>query len=190
MVSWSAIGRSFGTNLFKNNIKTPYVLQNVNFSVGKKLASDHGHRTMALQPSRWQWHKFKDMFHYYLMVGFIPVGAIIFYTNVFIGPAQLTPTPEDYHPKHWEYHRHPITRFIARYIHNSPQQEYEKFLHFIDEEAQRKKIRALEKEVEQKMAERNDYQAYYYRPMVNKYLRIERKVGDDIMDRIGDDYKD
>lgn len=71
---------------------------------------------------RWQWHKFKDMFHYYLMVGLIPVGAIIFYTNVFIGPAQLTPIPEGYEPKHWEYHRHPITRFIARYIHSSPQQ--------------------------------------------------------------------
>lgn len=56
------------------------------------------------------------------MVGLIPVGAIIFYTNVFIGPAQLTPIPDGYEPKHWEYHRHPITRFIARYIHNNPQQ--------------------------------------------------------------------
>lgn len=71
---------------------------------------------------RWQWHKFKDMFHFYTMVGLIPVGLIIFYTNVFIGPAQLTPTPDGYTPKYWEYHRHPITRFIARYIHNNPQQ--------------------------------------------------------------------
>lgn len=71
---------------------------------------------------RWQWHKFKDMLHYYAMVGLIPVSAIIFYTNVFIGPAQLEPIPEGYVPKHWEYHRHPITRFISRYIHNNPQQ--------------------------------------------------------------------
>lgn len=71
---------------------------------------------------RWQWHKFKDMFHYYLMVGLIPVTGIILYTNIFIGPAELTPIPADYNPKHWEYHRHPITRFIARYIHNNPQQ--------------------------------------------------------------------
>lgn len=62
------------------------------------------------------------MVHFYLMIGLIPVGAIIFYTNVFIGPAQLTPIPQGYEPKHWEYHRHPITRFIARYIHNNPQQ--------------------------------------------------------------------
>lgn len=40
------------------------------------------------------------------------------------------------------------------------------------------------------MAERSDYQAYYYRPMVNKYLRIEKKAGDEILERMGDDYKD
>ncbi|CAH0725590.1 unnamed protein product, partial [Brenthis ino] len=190
MVSWSALGRSYSASLFKNIIKAPYLVKNVNFSVGKILNGDHGHKTMAMQPSRWQWHKFKDMFHYYLMVGLIPVGAIIFYTNVFIGPAQLTPIPEGYEPKHWEYHRHPITRFIARYIHNSPQQEYEKFMHYIDEEAQKGKLRGLEKEVQKKMAERQDYQAYYYRPMVNKYLRINKKVGDEAFDRYGDDYKD
>lgn len=71
---------------------------------------------------RMQWHKFKDMFHYYAMVGLIPAGLIIFYANVFIGPAQLEPIPDGYNPKHWEYHRHPITRFIARYIHTNPQQ--------------------------------------------------------------------
>ncbi|CAH2043982.1 unnamed protein product, partial [Iphiclides podalirius] len=145
---------------------------------------------MALQPSRWQWHKFKDMFHYYIMVGLIPVSAIIFYTNVFIGPAQLEPIPEGYIPKHWEYHRHPITRFIARYIHTNPQQEYEKFMHFLDEEHQKMKLRALEKEILKKMAERQDYQAYYYRPMVNKYLRINKKVGDELYNRVGDDYEE
>lgn len=62
------------------------------------------------------------MFHYYAMVGLIPAGLIIFYANVFIGPAQLEPIPDGYNPKHWEYHRHPITRFIARYIHTNPQQ--------------------------------------------------------------------
>ncbi|XP_045451697.1 NADH dehydrogenase [ubiquinone] 1 beta subcomplex subunit 5, mitochondrial [Melitaea cinxia] len=190
MVSWSALGRSFGANLFKNNVKTPFVIQNVKFSVGNSLSAGHGHKTMALQPSRFQWHKFKDMFHYYLMVGLIPVGAIIFYTNVFIGPAQLTPIPEGYEPKHWEYHRHPITRFIARYIHNNPQQEYEKFMHYIDEEAQKVKLRALEKEVHAKMAERQDYQAYYYRPMVNKYHRIDKRTTDEMVERVGDDFKE
>lgn len=53
MVSWSALGRTFGTNLFKNNITAPYLVKNVNFSVGKALNGDHGHRVMAMQPSRY-----------------------------------------------------------------------------------------------------------------------------------------
>ncbi|NP_001124377.1 lethal(3)neo18 [Bombyx mori] len=190
MVSWSALGRSFGINLVKNSLKSPNKIQNVTFTTAKTLKGSHGERTMALQPSRWQWHKFKDMLHFYMMVGLIPAGALIFYCNVFIGPAQLTPIPEGYTPKYWEYHRHPITRFIARYIHNNPQQDYEKFMHFLDEEQQRIKLRALEKEIIKKMAERQDYQAYYYKPMVNKYLRMNKKTGDELYNRIGDDYKD
>ncbi|CAG9112167.1 unnamed protein product [Plutella xylostella] len=188
MVSWSALGRSFGINLLKSNKNSTSLVQNVKFSTSKALGGDHGHKSFVIQPSRWQYHKFKDMFHYYVMVGLIPISAIIFYTNVFIGPAQLTPIPEGYVPKHWEYYRNPITRFIARYIHPSPQQEYEKFMHYIDEEAQRAKLRALEKEILAKMGERQDYQAYYYRPMVNKYMRIEKKTGEEIVERIGDDY--
>lgn len=63
-------------------------------------------------------------------------------------------------------------------------------MHYIDEEVQKAKLRALEKQIIAKMSERSDYQAYYYRPMVNKYLRINKKVGDDIYNRIGDDYED
>ncbi|XP_026321689.1 NADH dehydrogenase [ubiquinone] 1 beta subcomplex subunit 5, mitochondrial [Hyposmocoma kahamanoa] len=189
MVSWSALGRSFGINLLKNHVKTPYTIQNTTFSTSNILKAGHG-KVFAIQPSRWQYHKFKDMLHFYVMVGLIPVTAIIFYTNVFIGPAQLTPIPEGCTPKHWEYHRHPITRFIARYIHNSPQQEYEKFCHFIDEEAQKAKIRALEKEIVRKMAERHDYQAYYYRPLLNKYLRLNKQTGQEMYDRMGDNYEE
>lgn len=69
-------------------------------------------------------------------------------------------------------------------------QEYEKFMHFIDEEQQKVKLRELEKEILAKMKERQDYQAYYYRPMVNKYLRIEKKISEEMRDRVGDDYKD
>jgi hypothetical protein len=37
--------------------------------------------------------------------------------------------------------QHPITRFLARYILSSPQQEYEKFLHQLYEEDEKAKIR-------------------------------------------------
>lgn len=63
------------------------------------------HRVFPLQPSRWQWNKFKDLFHFYVMVAAIPLGLVTLYANVFIGPATLTEIPEDYTPKYWEYYR-------------------------------------------------------------------------------------
>lgn len=69
-------------------------------------------------------------------------------------------------------------------------QEYEKFCHFIDEEAQKAKLRGLEKEIVKKMSERHDYQAYYYRPVLNKYLRINKQTGQEMYDRMGDNYEE
>lgn len=114
------------------------------------------------------------------MLGAIPVAAVIFYANVFIGPATLTEIPEGYHPKHWEYHRHPISRFISRYVYNSPQQEYEKYCHFLYVEQEKMKLRRLEAQVKEKMAERADYQAYYYRPATAKYHRVAKQVAEEL----------
>lgn len=63
------------------------------------------HRVMEVTASRWQWHKTKDWLHFYTFMGIIPAGLLIFYCNVFIGPATLEPIPEGYIPKQWEYYR-------------------------------------------------------------------------------------
>lgn len=67
--------------------------------------SGHGPRTMVIQPTRFQWNKFKDNLHFYTLVAALPIGSLIFLINVFIGPATLQPIPEGYEPKHWEYYR-------------------------------------------------------------------------------------
>ncbi|RZC36288.1 NDUF B5 domain containing protein [Asbolus verrucosus] len=136
------------------------------------------HRTFPMQPSRWQWNKFKDWFHFYVMLGVIPLGLITVCANVFIGPATLSEIPEGYTPKYWEYYRSPITRFIARYFLNDPQQDYEKYLCYLFLEKEKMQLRKLEKEIKKKMAERHDYQAYYYRPVMAKYHRISREASD------------
>lgn len=66
--------------------------------------SGHGHN-MKIEVSRWQWHKFKDLLHFYTMLGVIPATLIVFLTNIYIGPAKLAEIPEGYTPKHWEYHK-------------------------------------------------------------------------------------
>lgn len=47
-------------------------------------------------------------------------------------------------------------------------------------------FRKLEKEIANKMAERNDYQVYYYRPVMGKYLRVSKEVTDDYKRKEGD----
>ncbi|XP_022911990.1 NADH dehydrogenase [ubiquinone] 1 beta subcomplex subunit 5, mitochondrial-like [Onthophagus taurus] len=145
-----------------------------------------GHNTFPYQPSRFQWTKFKDLFHYYVMLGVIPVGLIVTYVNIFIGPATLSEIPEGYTPKHWEYFRHPITRFISKYLVSSPQEDYEKYLHHIFEEDEKSRMRKLEKDVETFISQRNDYQAYYYRPVLAKYHRISKEAADYLESLSGD----
>lgn len=147
-----------------------------------------GHdKHFAIEPSRFQWHKFKDLVHYYILVGAIPCFAVVFYTNVFIGPATLTETPKDYVPKHWEYFKHPITRFMSRYMYASPQEDYEKMLHALKEDMEKMEIRKLEDKIKQHMHETQDYEAYYYRPVTAKYTRQGKKAKEEQeFDRLGE----
>ncbi|XP_054266613.1 NADH dehydrogenase [ubiquinone] 1 beta subcomplex subunit 5, mitochondrial [Macrosteles quadrilineatus] len=145
-----------------------------------------GHKKMTIEPSRWQWHKFKDMLHMYAVVGMVPCLLVAGYCNLFIGPAQLTEIPEGYTPKHWEYHQHPITRFIARYFQTSYQQEYEKYMHFLYEEDEKSKLRLLTQAIKDKMSERHDYQAWYYTPITAKFHRQTRQFSEETKPVIGE----
>ena len=69
----------------------------------RQMSGDHHH--MIVQPSRFQWSKFKALLNFYVMLGVLPVAAIVMYANIFVGPAQLQEIPADYEPKHWEYHK-------------------------------------------------------------------------------------
>ncbi len=71
--------------------------------------------------------------------------------------------------------QHPISRFLSRYIYASPQQEYEKYLHFIAEEKERMMLRRIENEVKDKMGTRKDYQSVYYKPAIGKYHRVSKE---------------
>ncbi|XP_023226479.1 NADH dehydrogenase [ubiquinone] 1 beta subcomplex subunit 5, mitochondrial-like [Centruroides sculpturatus] len=128
-----------------------------------------------ISPSKFQYEKFKDSLHFYFLLGAIPLGILIFCVNVFIGPAELAEIPEGYEPKHWEYFRHPIQRFFARYIYASPQQIYEKNMHALWEESEKVKWRKLERKVKSLMAERDDYRSWYFIPVEGKYHRYTLK---------------
>ncbi|XP_003702932.1 NADH dehydrogenase (ubiquinone) SGDH subunit [Megachile rotundata] len=138
------------------------------------------HRTIPIHASRWQWHKTKDWIHFYFFVGAIPVALIIFYANVFIGPATLEEIPEDYVPQRWEYFRSPITRFLARYVFPNPQQEYEKLLAYLEITDAKRRLRLLHNQFIDNIKDHQDYPAYsYHRAMKFTYIKEYRKMMDE-----------
>ncbi|KAK9505932.1 hypothetical protein O3M35_009888 [Rhynocoris fuscipes] len=173
MAIWSSLAGGI-----LRNIKYKPTLQN--FEIQKRLMS--GHETFALTSTRFQFRKFKNLLHFYFMLGFIPCSLVVFYINVTVGPARLAEIPEGYTPKHWEYFQHPITRWLAQHVYTNPQQEYEKYLHELYERDEKMKLRMLEKRVKDLMAERNDYDAYYHMPMSAKYVRIQKQDADTLAD--------
>jgi len=155
------------------------------------LLGGHGPARMVITPSRYQWQKFKDVFHFYLLLGAIPCFAIIFYANVFIGPAKLAEIPPGYEPKHWEYYKHPISRFIARYITTDYQEDYERNLHYWMEESETIRMRKLEWKVDRLMRERGDYPNYYTAQIIaGKYIRQSKEETDEIYAARGDNHRE
>jgi len=148
-----------------------------------------GHeRTMVIIPSRYQWQKYKDLLHFYTMLGAIPLLGLVFCVNVFIGPATLTEIPCDYHPKHWEHERHPISRFISKHLMRSRQEQYERNLFYITEIEEIKRLTLLEGRIHDVMGERGDYPNWYTSKMLmGKYLRNRVRENDAIEEERGDE---
>ncbi|XP_064459532.1 NADH dehydrogenase [ubiquinone] 1 beta subcomplex subunit 5, mitochondrial-like [Ornithodoros turicata] len=143
-------------------------------------------RRMQIKSSSYAWHLFKDKVHFYLMLGVIPLGTLIFLVNVFIGPPELAEIPEGYEPKPWEYFNHPIKRFFARYVYPYPQQNYEKMMHYLQTEHERVQLRAIEEKVRFLMKERGDYQSWYYIPYESKYTKADLRDAEANADAAGD----
>lgn len=84
------------------------------------------------------------------------------------------------------FFQHPISRFLSRYIYSSPQQDYEKRLHAIYVENEKIQLRFLEEKVENLIRDRRDYQAYYYRPVTAKNLRVSKEAWEYLQEIWGD----
>jgi len=140
-----------------------------------RRAGDHlptHQTTFEVTPSRYVWYLYKNLFHFYFMLGAIPLTALVFFVNVFIGPPTLQEIPEGYTPKHWEYERHPISRFLTRYGFWNVQELYERNLFYIQEEREAMAMRALEWKAKRLMKERGDYPTLFQKRInLAKYIR-------------------
>jgi len=167
-----------------DNLCTPVNLKNISF----RLMSGGHNRTIELKPTNFEWRVFKDQVHFYILLGLIPIGIIISAANLFIGQAELADIPEGYEPKHWEYYRSPFSRFIARYIVDSPEEVYERNMHFLSIEQDKLRMRKLQKKIDLLIGDaehRHDSRRWYYMP-ANERTALQNKADKEDADQYND----
>ncbi|GAA49230.1 NADH dehydrogenase (ubiquinone) 1 beta subcomplex 5, partial [Clonorchis sinensis] len=125
--------------------------------------------------------------HFYAMLGLVPCLVLVFLVNVFVGPAELTDIPEGYEPRHWEYHKHPISRFIAKYMSPHPQKTYESFLGQLDDIREQKELIFEDRWLRSSDRTYGDYRGWYFIPAnpagvirARKELELDQEIGEHV----------
>jgi NADH dehydrogenase (ubiquinone) 1 beta subcomplex subunit 5 len=140
------------------------------------------------RPSRWNYEKFKDYLHFYIMLGAIPLGALIIASNLMVGQAVLKPIPEGYEPEEYEYYKSPITRWMVKNLYRGYQQRYEMTIADVWEKQRQNEMYFLMKEVRRVQSLNQDYKGWYTKENdAAMYLRMSMAGHREVITNSGND---
>lgn len=135
-----------------------------------------GHNTMDIRPSNADWKFAKNWFHFYALLGLIPVGIMTTILSIRDNP-ELSEVPDGYEPRHWEYFKHPLTRFAARYLIVSDEKDEEMIMGCLEYNSEKELLKKLAYRVEKVMSFYNDHRSKFFEPTFADYFRIGREHG-------------
>lgn len=148
-------------------------LLNVSKIVQKTAKRQSGHNVMEIKPSNYEWKYLKNAAHFWFLLGAVPMSVIATIINIRANP-ELTEIPEGYEPRHWEYYKHPVSRFLAKYFYVPMELEHEMFMSFADLTSENQIMQDIKNNVERVMRFHNDHRSRYFRPFFGEYYRIGR----------------
>ncbi|XP_013413445.1 NADH dehydrogenase [ubiquinone] 1 beta subcomplex subunit 5, mitochondrial [Lingula anatina] len=121
----------------------------------------HG-RVMNVRDGQYLTKALWNDMQFWFFVGFIPLTGIALYANIFVGEAKLEEIPEGYCPEEYEYFKHPISRWMVKYMFNPPEKVYERSLSVIYWTLKRDRERQLRKLVKYYQGTRGDQKGWYF----------------------------
>lgn len=128
---------------------------------------------MSIAPSYFAPQQLKDMIYFYTVLISIPLAVITAIINIRANP-ELTEIPEGYEPRHWEYYRNPVARFMAKHMFMPNETDVEMLMSMEGEKAENIMLNKIRRNVDKVMSFYSDHRSSYFVPYFGEYIRRGR----------------